>query len=178
MTPQNGPPVGDEVLAGKRGFDVFDHQPLDECTQLLSLLLVLLGHRNQVIRNLMKIRMPFRVRMIANHQRNFASQFPDPLPVKQIHETVIIFGNKNGDARPVIRPRNAPPNRKLLGNGCKPLRKIFQIELEPFEIPFDARQIESLFPRLVLLEMQDVPAMPINKIRNGRIQTLSIRALQ
>lgn len=58
------------------------------------------------------------------------------------------------------------------------MRKIFQIELEPCKIPFDAGKIETLFPRLVLLEMKDVPTMPVNEIRNRRIQPLTIRALQ
>jgi hypothetical protein len=49
------------------------------------------------------------------------------------------------------------------------LWKVFQIELEPFEIPFDAGEIETFFPGLVLLEMKNVAAMPVNEIRNGRI---------
>ena len=68
-----------------------------------------------------------------------------------------------------MRPRNAPPNRKLLGDGRKPLWKIFEIELEPFEIPFDPGEIETFFPGLVLLEVKNVAAMPVDEIGNGRI---------
>src|SRR5580704_6752106 len=51
---------------------------------LLSLELVLLSYGNEVIRNLMKICVTFRVRMIADHQRDFAREFADPLPVEQV----------------------------------------------------------------------------------------------
>jgi hypothetical protein len=66
----------------------------------------------------------------------------------------------------------------LLGNGSKPLREVFQIELESSEIPFDAGKIETLFASLVLLEMKDVATVPVDEIRNGRIQALAIRAPQ
>src|SRR6266436_1385618 len=58
---------------------------------LFSLQLAFLRHWNEVIRNVVKVCMPFRVRMIANHQRNFTGEFANPLPVKQVYETVIIF---------------------------------------------------------------------------------------
>jgi len=39
-------------------------------------------------------------------------------------------------------------------------------------------KIETFFPSLVLLEMKDVATMPVDKIRNGRIETLAIRTPQ
>jgi hypothetical protein len=73
---------------------------------------------------------------------------------------------------------DAPLNGKLLGDGSKPFWKVFQVEFEPFEIPFDAREIETFDAGLVLLEMKDVAAMPVDKIRDCGVEALSIGASQ
>ncbi len=143
-----------------------------------SFRLVLPCHRNDVIRNTVKVRVTLRVRMVADNQRNFAGEFADPLSIEQINETVIIFRNKYGYSRTVGRRGDAPLNGKFLGNRRKPFREVFQIELEASEVPFDAGKIESFFSRLVLLEMKDVATMPVDEVRDCCIQALAIRALQ
>ncbi len=131
-----------------------------------------------MIRDTVKVCVAFRVGMVADHQRNFAGEFADPLPIQQINQTVIVFRYQNGHARTVVRARDAPLNRKLLGNGCKPLREVLQIELEPCEVSFDAGKIETFFAGLVLLEMKDVAAVPVDEIRNCCVQALAVGAPQ
>src|SRR5580658_10569232 len=57
----------------------------------LSLRLALFCHWNEMVRNVVKVCVAFRVRMVAYQQKNFAREFADPLPVEQVNETVIIF---------------------------------------------------------------------------------------
>jgi len=98
------------------------------------------------------------------------------LAVQKIDQAMIVFGDENGYAWAIGRGGNAPLNRKLLCDGRKALRKLFQIELEGGEIPFDAREVETLFTGLMLLEMEDVTTMPVDEIRNGGIEAAAIRA--
>ena len=67
-------------------------------------------------------------------------------------------------------------NRKLFGDGSKPLWKILEVEFETCEIPFDAGEVETFDAGLVLLEMKDVAAMPIDEIRDCGVEALSIGA--
>ncbi len=140
--------------------------------------LVFLGNGNHAIGNAIKVCVGLRVGMIADYQGDFAGEFAGALPVEQIDEAVIVFGNKNGHARTVVRGGDAPLNGKLLGDGSKPFWKILEVELETCEIPFDAREIETFDAGLVLLEMKDVAAVPVNEIRDCGIEALSIRAPQ
>jgi hypothetical protein len=65
----------------------------------------------------------------------------------------------------------------LFGDGGEPFRKIFQIEFEAGEVPFNARKILTFLTRLMLLEMKNVAAMPVDEIGDRRIQPLAVRAL-
>jgi len=125
-----------------------------------------------------KVGVIFRVGMIADHQRDFAGEFAGALAVEQIDEAVVVFGNKNCHARTVVRGGDAPLNGKLLGDGSKPLGEVFQVELEAFEIPFDAGEIETFDAGLVLLEVKDVAAMPVDEISDCGIEAFAIRAPQ
>lgn len=144
----------------------------------LSLLLVLLCDWNHGVGDVVKVGVIFRVGMIADYQANFAGEFAGALAVEQIDKAVVVFGNKNGDARTVVRGGDAPLNRELFGDGSKPLWKILEVELETSEIPFDAGEIETFDAGLVLLEMQDVAAMPVDEIRDCGIKAFAIRTPQ
>jgi hypothetical protein len=144
----------------------------------LGLLFCFFANRNDAIRDAVEVCVIFRVGMIADYQGDFAGEFAGALPVEQIDETVIVFGNKNSYARAVVRGGDAPLNRKLLGDGSKPFGKIFQVEFETCEIPFDACEIGTFQAGLVLLEMKDVAAMPVDEIRDCGIEAFAIGAPQ
>jgi hypothetical protein len=46
------------------------------------------------------------------------------------------------------------------------LREVLQIELGSCQVLFDTGKIETFFPRLVLLEMENVATMPVS-LSNG-----------
>src|SRR5258707_2383775 len=91
---------------------------------------------------------------------------------------MIVFRYENRHPRSVLRSRNAPLNREMVRDGLKPLRKILQIELEAGQVPLDACQIKTFLSRLMLLEVKDVAAVPINEIYDRRIEALAVRTLQ
>ena len=140
--------------------------------------LVVLGNGNHAIGNAIKVCVGLRVGMIADYQGDFAGEFAGALPVEQVDETVIVFGYKNGYARAVVRGGDAPLNGKLFGDGSKPFGKVFQVEFETCEIPFDACEIGTFQAGLVLLEMKDVATMPVDEIRDCGIEAFAIRAPQ
>jgi len=124
-----------------------------------------------------KIRMPLRVGVIADNQRNFAFQLADALAVEKIDKAVIVLGNQNRNARPMTCQRHAPAHSKFFGDRMELCGKIRERQLKIGEVPLHARKIERILARLVLLKMQDVPVMPVNKIRNRRVQTFLVTAL-
>jgi len=65
-------------------------------------------------------------------------------------------------------------NRKLLGDGREPLWKILEVELETGEIPFQAGEIKAFDAGLVLLEVENVAAMPVDEIRDCGIEAFPI----
>src|SRR5260370_35191550 len=77
-----------------------------------------------------------------------------------------------------MRGREASLNREMVRDGLKPLRKVLQIKLEAGQVPLDACQIKTFLSRLVLLEVKDVAAVPINEICDRRIEPLAVRTLQ
>lgn len=143
-----------------------------------GLRLVVLRDRNHAIWDPVKICVGLRVGMIADDEADFAFEFASALAVEEIDEAVIVFGNKNCHARAVIRGGDAPLNGELLGDGRKPLWKILEVEFETCEIPFDAREVKTFDAGLVLLEMQDVAAMPVDKIRDCGVEAFPIGAPQ
>ena len=66
-------------------------------------------------------------------------------------------------------------NRKLFGDGREPFWKILEVELETGEVPFKAREVKAFDAWLVLLEVENVAAMPVDEIRDCGIEAFPIR---
>ena len=55
--------------------------------------------------------------------------------------------------------------------------QILRLDLKPGEVPFDAGEIQAHLRDLVLLEMENVSVCAEDKIREGGVHTLAVRAL-
>jgi len=55
--------------------------------------------------------------------------------------------------------------------------ELVKIELEPAEVPLNASVIETLLTGLMLLEIQNVAVMPVEKFGDSRIEPLAVRTL-
>src|SRR5262249_24494659 len=67
---------------------------------------------------------------------------------------------------------------ELLGDRRESCREILYVEVETFQREFGAGQIgEVLFSCLVLLDVNDVPVMLVDEVRDGRAEPFAIRAL-
>src|ERR1700740_933670 len=130
----------------------------------LGLGFVFLGDRNVVERHAVKIGVMLGVQVIADDQGKLTGKFPVTLSIQQIHEAVIVLRNKNRDAWSVIAQADDPIHAKLVRNGAKGAVKVFQVQSESLEVPFDAREVVALFTGLMLLEMQDIAVVSVDKL--------------
>src|SRR5581483_3319630 len=67
----------------------------------LGLGFVLSGDRNYAIGNAVEVSMALGVGVVADDHDNLTSQLPGTLPVKQVHEAMVMPGDKDCDPRPV-----------------------------------------------------------------------------
>ncbi len=62
-----------------------------------------MGHFHAVKGDAVEIRMALRIGMVADDERNVASQLARVPSVEQVHQAMVIFGNENRGAQPVAR---------------------------------------------------------------------------
>jgi len=127
--------------------------------------------------NAVKLGVALGIGVVADNHRNVAGQLSYALAIQQVHQTVIMFGNKNSYPRPIARERDPPLHRKPLRDGRELFGKILQVKLKPVEVPFDSSQIEAFFDRLVLFEIQDVALVPADKVSDRGIQSFTVWTL-
>jgi len=93
------------------------------------------------------------------------------------HQAVVVLGNENRDSRPMTAQSNAPIHAKALRDGPKLHVELVKIELEPAEVPLNASMIETLLTGRMLLEIQNVAVLPVQKFGNSRVEPLAVRTL-
>src|SRR5256885_16123292 len=97
--------------------------------------------------------------------------------MKQIHEAVIVLGNKDGYARAAIAEGEHPVHAKFVGDGAKRAIEIAQIEAKTAEIPFDTRQVVAFFAGLMLFEVKNVAVIAIDEFGDGGVQSFAVGTL-
>src|SRR5258708_5111545 len=151
------------------------------CEQLALLALgfgfILLGHFHPVKGNAVKIRVAFSVGMIADDERNLASQFAGVPSVEQVHQAMIIFGNEYRDAQPFTRKCDLPLDIHPLRNRREVASEIPHLDLESVEVPFGAREVKAQLRDHVLLEMKNISIRAVYEFCKRCIQTFSVCAL-
>src|SRR5882762_9368599 len=73
-----------------------------------GLRLVLFPHWNHMERDAIEIRPAARVFVVADHQRNFASELAAALSIEQVHQAMVVARNEKCDFRAVARESDAP----------------------------------------------------------------------
>ena len=117
------------------------------------------------------------VKMIADDQHKFTRELPVALPVQKIHQAMVVFGDKNGDPRAVIAQANHPIHAEVVSDGAKSSVKVFQVEAETVEVPLDAREIVALFAGLMLLEVEDIAVVAVDKFGDAGVEAFAVCAL-
>src|SRR5579864_83388 len=143
----------------------------------LGIGLILLGHFNYMKGNAVKIRMAFRVGMVADDERDFARQFARVPAVEQVHQAMIVLGNEYRDTQAVARKRDLPLHVQTVRDWSEVAREILHLNLEAGEVPLDAREIKAQFRDHVLLEMENIPAGAEDEFRERCVQAFAVRAL-
>src|ERR1700730_3823901 len=91
---------------------------------------------------------------------------------------MIELGHKNRHFRTVAPKRQTPLHGKLFCDRGEPSWKLLRIDLKTIERPFHAREVQPRgLTRLVLLEMEDVAVMAVDKICDRGVEALAVRAL-
>ena len=138
---------------------------------------ILLGHLDHMKGNAVKIRLAFRVGMVADDERNLARQFTGVPAVEQVHQAMVVLGNKYSDAQGVARKRDLPLHVQTVRNRREVAREILHFNLEAGETPLDARKIKADFRDLVLLKMKNISVRAVDELGESCVQALLIRAL-
>ena len=125
----------------------------------------------------MKVGVAPHVFMVADNERNFASQLAVALPVEQVDKAMIVLGDENRHAGTITSQSNAPLHSELSCYRCEFLRELLQWQLESAQVPFDASKIEALLASLMLFKMQNVAVVLKDKIGNRGVETFLIGTL-
>src|ERR1700678_1995872 len=76
-------------------------------------------YRDDFERDLIEIGPGLNVFVIADHDGNFAGEFPTVLAVEQIDEAMIVARDEEGDFRAIRRNRHAPLHFKAVSDGLE-----------------------------------------------------------
>src|SRR5215813_6246964 len=115
--------------------------------------------------------------MVADDQRKIASQLASALPVEEVDQAVVVFRDKNRHPGTAAAECDAPVHAECVGDRAEGGIELFQIELEPAQIPFHSGVIETLLTRRMLFEVEYVSVMPVEEFGDSCIQAFAVRAL-
>ena len=124
-----------------------------------------------------KISVALSVGMVADHQRKIAGQLSIALAMKQIHQAMIVLGDKDRYPWPSIAQSKHPVHSKFVRHRTESSVEIAQVQTKAAQVPFDARQVVPLFAGLMLLEVQNIAVVPVHEFGNGSVQALPVEAL-
>ena len=125
----------------------------------------------------MKVGVASHVLMVADNERNFASQLAVTLPVEQVHKAMIVLGDEKRDAGTITGQGHVPLHSKFFCYRCEFLRELIQWQPESAQIPFHASKIKALFASLMLFKMQNVAVVLKDEIGNRGVETFLIGTL-
>jgi hypothetical protein len=125
----------------------------DECDLfLLRLPLIFSRYRHDKIRDTIELGDALVIGMVGHDQWNLATQFPALVAVKQVLQTMVIFRDENGDARPVGRVGEPPAHLEVAGYGSKFFLKTSQVKIEVCRVKLNSskKKIRFLIPMLIV----------------------------
>ena len=121
-----------------------------------------------------KLREGASVVMIPDHQRNCACQFAGLLAMEQVRKTVQVFRDEDGHARKPPRVFDAPAQPEFNGQRFESRTKRRVIESERIQLPLDAHKEQAGFVIAMLVGMQDVRAVIVEKRRDLRDKAFAV----
>jgi hypothetical protein len=117
-----------------------------------------------------------RVRVIADDERHLAIELASVPAVEQIGQAVVELGDEDRHARLDAGELQLPAHVVLGGHRREGLREAVQPQIEARQVPLHPHQEQPRLAVLVLVGMQDVGVVPVEKIGDGGDQTLAVGA--
>jgi hypothetical protein len=105
--------------------------------------------------------------MIADHQGETAGKLPHLVTIKKIDQAMLVMRNKDRDRGLLLVHRQLPGKSILRRQRGKNPGKCLRVQIEPAQGPLDAHEKQPLHRILMLVGVQDIPAMLKNKPGNG-----------
>ena len=144
----------------------------------LGLGLVVLVHRNVVERDAVELRQRPRLGVVAHDQRDGAGEFAGLVAVEQVHQAVQVAGHEDrhrGAGRRVLHP---PAHSEALGDGLELARQILAgSRSKSVQVPLDPHEEQPQVVVLVLIGVEDVGAVGVQKVRDGGDNPLPVGAV-
>ena len=100
------------------------------------------------------------------------------MAIEKIDKAMLITGNEDGDGWPPLADHDLPGESILRGQRGKGGGERLLVKIEAGQRPLDAHEKEPQGRILVLVRMQDVPAMFQDESRNGKDQALAVLTIQ
>ena len=141
---------------------------------LLRLVLVFLRYRDHEIRHAVEVGDSLVVWMVGNNKRDFAAQFAALVAVKQVLEAVIVFRNKNADARAMGRMCEPPVHFEVACNGGETFRELTEIAIEIGRVEFNTGEEKIRLLVAMFIGEEDVAVVPENEFGNGSDDSFSV----
>src|SRR5204863_9346444 len=104
-----------------------------------------------------------------------AMQFTVLLAIEQIGEAVVEPRQKDRDPWPVAGKRHPPFHLEALGNSSKVPMKLRHREIKSVQVPLKTHQEQVEINILVLLRLDDIGAVLVNKVGHGGHNALLVR---
>src|SRR5260370_23584248 len=116
--------------------------------------------------NVVKLRKPPGIRMVADDQRYLTRQLAHVVAVQQVCQAVSRFGNQNRNPRAVARTRHLPVHLEFLDYWCKTGCEFIQLEIEALQLPLHTDHEHPEFGILMIVGVQDIAVMLVNEVGN------------
>jgi hypothetical protein len=116
--------------------------------------------------------------VIADDESKLAGQLSNLVAIEQVDQAMMITGNKYCDRRPLLLHEH-PPGETISGRQrCKDAGKALLIEIEAGQRPLNTDEEQPQLCILVLIRVQNIPAMLKQEPSNHKHQTFAILTIQ
>jgi hypothetical protein len=101
-------------------------------------------------------------------------KFTNFVAVQQVHQAVEVAGDKKRNSRKVVRVLRSPVHLKIPRNRLKMFAKVLPIQVEVFQIPLDPHEEPAHFVVLMLVGVQNVPAVVVEEVGDSSHDSFTV----
>src|SRR5262249_40590529 len=123
-------------------------------------------YRNMKERDAVETGPALGIWMVADNERNVTDQLTALMPVEQIDQAVIVLRDEQSEAVRPVGALDAPAHLEALGDRGELGNTFLDAEIKAGQVPLDARQEQPALRVLMLVGVQDVGVVLVEKLRH------------